>query len=74
MHQLIDKADNIPTLERLLDSAEHILANQESALATLVALTDDQRQQLEKAIQEHEAGKTVSHEEMKQRHRAWLNR
>ncbi|GAB4026946.1 hypothetical protein [Spirosoma gilvum] len=74
LHQLIDRADDEPTLERLLDSAKQILAEQSAKLDTLADLTDSQQQQLNRAIQDHAEGKTVSHEEMKQRHREWLNK
>jgi hypothetical protein len=74
LHQLIDSADDEPVLERLLDSANQILADQNAQLANLSDLTNIQRQQLEQALQEHKEGKTVSHEEMKQRHSQWLNK
>jgi hypothetical protein len=74
LHQLIDSAGDEPSLERLLDSAKLILADQSAQLATLTDLTDSQRQQLDRAIKDHEEGKTISHEEMKQRHREWLNK
>ena len=74
LHQLIDSATDEPALEQLLDSAKQILTQQADSLVTLSELTDPQRQQLDRAMQDHEAGKTVSHEAMKQRHREWLNK
>ncbi|GAB4028242.1 hypothetical protein [Spirosoma koreense] len=73
LHQFIDSADE-SALERLLDSAKLIVADQSAGVATLADLTDQQRQQLEQAIQEHKDGKTVSHEVMRQRHRECLTK
>jgi len=74
LHQLIDGADDEPALEQLLDSAKRLLADQSIQIATLADLTDVQRERLDQAIQEHKEGRTVTHEEMKQRHSQWLNK
>lgn len=74
LHRLIDDVDNEPTLEQLLDTANHIITQQATQLATLNDLTDTQRTRLEQAVNDHTDGRTVSHEDMKQRHRQWLNK
>lgn len=73
LHLLIETVDNEPTLEQLLDTAKMLITKQPVELATLADLSATQRDRLEQAIKEHKEGKTVSHEEMKQRHRQWLN-
>ncbi len=74
IHHLVDEIEDEPALERLFNSAKAILADDTVPLATLAELTTNQRQELDRAIQDHEEGKTVSHEEMKQQRRKWLNR
>ncbi|MBD2753223.1 hypothetical protein [Spirosoma validum] len=67
LHQLVETVDD----KLMLEDASLILSGQ---LTTLSHLTQEQRRQLDQAIQEHKENKTVSHEEMKQRHREWLNK
>ena len=67
LHQLVDTVDD----ESMLEGASLILSGQ---LTTLSQLTLEQRDKLSQAIEEHKEGKTVSHEEMKQRHSEWLNK
>jgi predicted butyrate kinase (DUF1464 family) len=67
LHRLVDAVDDESTLE----GAGLVLSGQ---MATLAQLTAEQRDKLNQAIREHDEGKTVSHEEMKQRHRAWLTK
>ncbi len=67
LHQLVDAVDDESTLE----GAGLVLSGQ---MATLAQLTVEQRSKLSQTIREHEEGKTVSHEEMKQRNRAWLTK
>ena len=74
IHQLVDEIDREPALEKLLETANELWADQSPQLATLTDLTNVQRERLDLAIQQHQEGKTVSHEEMKQRQRQWLNK
>lgn len=67
LHQLVDAVDDESTLE----GAGFVLSGQ---MTTLAQLTVEQRSKLNQALREHEEGKTVSHEEMKQRHLAWLTK
>lgn len=72
IYQLVDKIDNQSVLEQLLNEANQYVADEAQLQATLEDLTDSQRERLEQAIQQHKEGRTVSHEDMKQRHRQWL--
>lgn len=72
IYQLVDKIDNQLVLEQLLNEANQYVADEAQLQATLEDLTDSQRERLEQAIQQHKEGRTVSHEDMKQRHRQWL--
>ena len=74
IHQLVDKIDDEPALEQLLNEANQYVADETQPVATLDKLTDMQRGRLEQAVQQHKEGKTVPHQEMKQRHAQWLNR
>ena len=74
IHQLVEEIEDEPALEQLLETANELRADQSARIATLSDLTDAQRERLNGAIQQHKDGKTVSHEEMKQQHRQWLNR
>ena len=74
IHQLVDQIDNEPALERLLNDANFFASDASEAPATLDDLTHSQRERLEQAIQQHQEGKTISHQEMKERHSQWLNK
>lgn len=74
IHQLVDSIDDEPALEQLLNDANLFASDKSEVPATLDDLTHSQRERLEQAIQQHKEGKTVSHQEMKQRHSQWLNR
>jgi hypothetical protein len=80
IHQLVDQAED----EVVLREVSLILSGEadgnpfndltDEQLATLNDLTDAQRERLEQSLNDHKDGRTVSHEDMKQRHGQWLNK
>ncbi len=74
IHQLVDQIDDEPTLEQLLNDANQYAADDLQPQASLNDLADTHRIRLEQAMRDHQEGKTISHEAMKQRHQGWLNK
>ena len=75
LYQLVERADNESALEQLLEQAREILANQtEPERDILDDLTPAQQASLERALEQHRTGQTISHEVMKIRIDQWLNK
>lgn len=72
IYQLVDSINDEPALEQLLNDANHYVSENVQPPATLENLTATQRERLEQAIEQHKTGKTLSHEDVKQRYRQWL--
>ena len=73
IYQLVDQAEDESALAVVLQQAKDVLANQPER-DILDDLTPVQFAVLERALEQHRIGKTISHDVMKTRINQWLNR
>lgn len=73
IYQLVDQAEDESALAVVLQQAKDVLANQPER-DILDDLTPVQFAGLERALEQHRIGKTISHDVMKTRINQWLNR
>jgi hypothetical protein len=70
IHSYIDKIEDESQLQMLSDAAEMFAAKKQVDILDL--LTNEQLQRLEEANQQVDAGKVISHEEVKKISQQWL--
>ena len=71
--QLVEHTDNELALEQILQQARELISDQPEG-DILDDLTPEQFAGLERALEQHRIGKTISHDVMKTRINQWLNR